>query len=108
MPRGDQTGPMGVGRMAGRRAGYCAGFETPGYSNPSRWQDFKNNFRTPIAWGGGQKWRNSPCAANLPWWMRFSGCAMPRRYQKPNLEKERQMLERRAGILREEGGTGIC
>ncbi|NLV49386.1 MAG: DUF5320 domain-containing protein, partial [Clostridiales bacterium] len=34
MPRGDGTGPMGMGRMTGRGAGYCAGFAAPGYSNP--------------------------------------------------------------------------
>lgn len=31
MPRGDGTGPMGVGPMTGRGAGYCAGFEAPGF-----------------------------------------------------------------------------
>lgn len=33
MPRGDGTGPMGMGPMTGRRAGYCADFRTPGYMN---------------------------------------------------------------------------
>jgi hypothetical protein len=30
MPRGDGTGPNGMGPMTGRAAGYCAGFVTPG------------------------------------------------------------------------------
>lgn len=30
MPRGDGTGPMGMGAMSGRGAGYCAGFERLG------------------------------------------------------------------------------
>jgi len=34
MPRGDGTGPMGMGPMTGRGAGYCAGFPTPGFMNP--------------------------------------------------------------------------
>jgi hypothetical protein len=34
MPRGDGTGPMGMGPMTGRAAGYCAGFPTPGFMNP--------------------------------------------------------------------------
>lgn len=34
MPRGDGTGPMGMGPMTGRRAGYCSGFPTPGFMNP--------------------------------------------------------------------------
>ena len=36
MPRGDGTGPMGMGPMTGRGAGYCAGFRVPGYANPAR------------------------------------------------------------------------
>lgn len=35
MPRGDGTGPMGMGPMTGRAAGYCAGFNTPGFANPT-------------------------------------------------------------------------
>jgi len=34
MPRGDGTGPAGMGPMTGRAAGYCAGFPVPGYMNP--------------------------------------------------------------------------
>lgn len=34
MPGGDRTGPMGVGPMTGRAAGYCAGYPAPGYMNP--------------------------------------------------------------------------
>jgi len=33
MPRGDRTGPGGLGPMTGRRAGYCAGYSVPGYVN---------------------------------------------------------------------------
>ena len=31
MPRGDGTGPMGMGPMTGRAVGYCAGFAVPGF-----------------------------------------------------------------------------
>lgn len=34
MPRGDGTGPAGQGPMTGRAAGYCAGYNSPGYANP--------------------------------------------------------------------------
>lgn len=34
MPWGDRTGPMGRGQMTGRGAGFCAGFDRPGYANP--------------------------------------------------------------------------
>jgi len=30
MPGGDRTGPMGMGAMTGRAAGYCAGYSVPG------------------------------------------------------------------------------
>jgi len=32
MPRGDGTGPWGQGSMTGRGLGYCAGYNSPGYS----------------------------------------------------------------------------
>lgn len=35
MPRGDGTGPMGMGSMTGRSAGYCARFKIPGFINPT-------------------------------------------------------------------------
>lgn len=35
MARGDGTGPMGAGPRLGRSAGYCAGFNVPGYMNPN-------------------------------------------------------------------------
>ena len=34
MPFGDRTGPIGQGPMTGRGAGYCAGYDVPGYANP--------------------------------------------------------------------------
>lgn len=34
MPRGDGTGPAGMGPMTGRAAGFCAGYAVPGYVNP--------------------------------------------------------------------------
>jgi len=34
MPGGDRTGPMGAGPRTGRAAGFCAGYDVPGYMNP--------------------------------------------------------------------------
>ena len=34
MPRGDRTGPTGMGSKTGRGLGYCMGNEEPGYANP--------------------------------------------------------------------------
>ena len=33
MPRGDRTGPSGLGPMSGRGAGFCAGSGMPGFAN---------------------------------------------------------------------------
>ena len=42
MPGGDGTGPMGLGPMTGRAAGYCAGYPAPGFMNPipGRWAGY--------------------------------------------------------------------
>lgn len=48
MPRGDGTGPMGLGPMTGRRAGFCAGYGVPGYSNWATGWGFGRRF----GWGG--------------------------------------------------------
>lgn len=31
MPRGDRSGPNGLGSGTGRRAGFCSGYDMPGY-----------------------------------------------------------------------------
>ena len=33
MPRGDRTGPAGMGPMTGRGMGYCANYPVPGFAN---------------------------------------------------------------------------
>ena len=33
MPGGNRTGPAGMGPLTGRAAGYCAGYQVPGYMN---------------------------------------------------------------------------
>jgi hypothetical protein len=34
MPRGDRSGPNGLGPKTGRAIGFCAGYNAPGYTNP--------------------------------------------------------------------------
>lgn len=57
MPRGNGTGPMGMGPMTGRRAGYCSGFAVPGYANPDR-------FAGGLGYGRG--FRRRFCATGVP------------------------------------------
>ena len=69
MPRGDGTGPAGMGPMTGRRAGYCAGYNMPGFANPLPGR----GFGAWGAWGGrggGRGWRNWYYATGLPGWAR--------------------------------------
>jgi hypothetical protein len=35
MPFGDGTGPLGLGPLTGRAAGYCTGSGRPGFANPA-------------------------------------------------------------------------
>ncbi len=49
MPYGDRTGPWGAGPMTGRGAGFCGGFDGPGFANP--WGGRMGFGR---GWGGGR------------------------------------------------------
>ena len=49
MPRGHGTGPMGMGPMTGRAAGYCASYPVPGFMNP---YGAPGAYGAPAAWGG--------------------------------------------------------
>lgn len=52
MPRGDGTGPIGLGPMTGRGAGYCAGYAVPGFVNPCGGRRFLGRGRGR-GFGGG-------------------------------------------------------
>jgi hypothetical protein len=70
MPRGDGTGPRGLGPMTGRGAGYCAGYAVPGFMNPyggrlglgfgcgrgygrGFWPAYPYPIASPMPYGGG-------------------------------------------------------
>ncbi len=57
MPFGDRTGPMGMGPMTGRAAGYCAGYPVPGFMNPNpgRW-GWGRGWGRGMGWGRGRGW----------------------------------------------------
>lgn len=104
MPRGDGTGPMGMGAMSGRAAGYCAGFGMPGYANPAPGRGFGMGFGRGGGFGGrgggGRGWRHMFYATGLPGWMQFGGYAAP--IQKPDPEMEKQALKNQAEALQSE------
>ena len=59
MPRGDGTGPGGMGPMTGRAAGYCAGYEAPGYASSWGGRGMGYGFGRGGGWGRGmgRGWR---------------------------------------------------
>ncbi|NPV52698.1 MAG: DUF5320 domain-containing protein [Firmicutes bacterium] len=75
MPRGDGTGPVGLGPMTGRAAGYCAGFPVPGFMNPvGLWGAAYGRgpgFGRGLGFGRGRGWRRMYYATGLPGWARF-------------------------------------
>lgn len=76
MPAGDGTGPLGLGPMTGRRAGYCAGYGVPGYANPfPRWGWWGWGWWRGRGWGGGWgrgfRWRYWYYATGVPGWARY-------------------------------------
>lgn len=62
MPRGDRTGPDGMGPMTGRAAGYCAGYNQPGFTNPvagrGRGRGLGRGYGRGFGAGYGGGWRN--------------------------------------------------
>jgi hypothetical protein len=107
MPAGDRTGPMGMGPMTGRAAGYCASYDVPGYANPIPGR----GFGLGRGWGGGWRWRNWYHATGLPGWARFEyapAWQIPPAWTygpyatPPTREQEAEFLQRQAEWLREQ------
>ncbi len=111
MPYGDGTGPMGLGPMTGRAAGYCAGYPVPGYMNPipgsGLWCYGRGWF------GRGRGFRHWYRATGLPGWMRASmglpawgGWINPAFFagfpQEITPQQEAEILKKQAEIIQEE------
>jgi hypothetical protein len=77
MPAGDGTGPMGMGPMTGRGAGYCGGYDAPGWATPGPERAFGLGWGRGGAWGnrggrgGGWRHRNWYYATGVPGWARL-------------------------------------
>jgi hypothetical protein len=100
MPRGDGTGPRGLGSMTGRGAGYCAGTDAPGYGNPAAGRGFGMGFGRGGGFGGGGRgWRNRFFATGLPGWVRGGFAAT---LPKPDVEAEKAALKFQADALQAE------
>ena len=109
MPRGDGTGPMGMGPMTGRAAGFCAGFEVPGHANPIPGRGLGMGFGRGRGgrgggFGGGGGWgrRNMFRATGMPGWMRFGAGAGAGTFgppAEPTPEAERNFLKLQSDAL---------
>jgi hypothetical protein len=76
MPRGDRTGPAGMGPMTGRGMGYCAGYGAPSYATPVPgfglgWGQGRGGWGGGSGRGGaGRGWRHW-YYAGLPRWASY-------------------------------------
>ncbi len=114
MPRGDGTGPRGMGAMTGRAAGYCRGGGMPGEANPlPAGRGFGIGFgrcgggRSGGGFGsGGRGWRHWFYATGQPGWMRSYaapyGYPTPYQNQKPDPALEKLALKKQAEALQSE------
>ena len=103
MPCGDGTGPLGLGPMTGRAAGFCAGYPMPGYANPLPgrfwfWARFPR-------WGRGGwwgRWWPRRWAAGLPYGMPGLPYWAPTGWVPPQMSKEQgaEVLRQQADYLR--------
>jgi len=103
MPRGDSTGPMGMGPMTGRQTGYCAGYSMPGFLNNAGRRGMGMGFGHGIhlgGRGGGLRQRHRFFAAGVPGRAWFGGPPTP--FQQADPEREKQALQRQAEDLQSE------
>ncbi|MBS3773031.1 MAG: DUF5320 domain-containing protein [Candidatus Thermoplasmatota archaeon] len=62
MPAGDKTGPEGRGPRTGRGLGYCAGYDTPGFTKgaPRGGGGYGRGRGYGRGFGRGRRWRYHP------------------------------------------------
>ena len=105
MPWGDGTGPGGLGPMTGRGAGYCAGYNVPGYLNPA-----VPGWGAGGGWGRGRGNRYGYYATGVPGRARFGAnpyynyapSSPSPYYGAPGITKEQQLnaLKSQADLLK--------
>ena len=90
MPRGVQTGPQGMGPMTGRAAGYCAGYDAPGYADSAPGRGYGRG----MAWRRGGRGRGGQRGGGRGWG--YAGPAQP----APAPVEEKTFLEQEVAGLR--------
>lgn len=97
MPGGDRTGPRGMGHRTGRAAGYCAGYNMPGYANPGYGRGFGR--------GGGRGFGRGYWGRDRGFGWRdvyYPGPYQPETIPEPSSEEEKAYLEDMIKGLEEE------
>ena len=104
MPRGDGTGPAGLGPMTGRGAGYCAGYSASGYTNPIAGRGgfgFGRGGGRGRGWGrgrGGYGWQGA-----YPYGVPYYGPAYGNpSISAPTAKEETDILKEQSEILKQE------
>ena len=105
MPKGDRTGPMGTGARSGRAAGFCAGFNAPGYANMTNvggagMRAGRRRGGIYSQGGGGRGWCSGPFAGRRMGRMVFGGYGYAS--QPLNPESEKESLRNRSQALQSE------
>jgi len=84
MPYGDGTGPLGQGPMTGRGAGFCSGYQRPGYANSVFGRG---------GFGRGRGWRN---------WFRATGWQRARMGYSLSAKEEKEITQEELSLLKEQ------
>ncbi|MCG6921705.1 MAG: DUF5320 domain-containing protein [Acidobacteriota bacterium] len=100
MPRGDRTGPAGLGPRTGWASGYCGGYDMPGYANPGPgrgrgWGFGQGRGGFGRGRGFGGRWHGLGFA-RLPDWIPWGAG----RRLGLDAEADRQVLKSQADALR--------
>lgn len=106
MPRGDKTGPAGMGPMTGRAAGYCTGNVYPGFVSPH-----PPGFYGRRGFNRMRRGRGHRHCTGMPGWSRYetgypTWGAYPM-YDDPNMveeivpDQEKDMLLEQAEMLKQ-------
>jgi hypothetical protein len=107
MPLGDRTGPLGMGPMTGRAAGYCAGYSVPGYMNPIPGRGFfgrgrgRGWFGRGMGRGFGRGRGMGYFAGGFPGWGYYGAPAYPYPSEL-SPEEEVSLLKEDAKVLKQQ------
>jgi len=101
MPRGDRTGPYGAGPRTGRGLGYCAGYDTPGFTK-GRGLGLGRGFGLGMGRGLGLRWGHRGGPGGFRTWA-FAG-GVPPAYMPPappqiTKEQQKEFVEQEIDFL---------